>query len=203
MNDKAKLNIALREARGEAKAAKAEVETMASQVKTLAAERDTLATTAKAGPEDLLKQVAELKGQLSTRDHRDAFRQAASAAGVAPAAMDDLYSLSGLKPGDAPAKPEDFSAYFTEAKNARPWAFTGESASAGSQTATPNQGAASQGLGLVPTVPPPGSGRGASDRSSVAYQVRRSDLGNGLWMQANQSEVSKASAEGRLVVVDG
>lgn len=200
-NNKAKLNSALREARSEAKTAKESAESASKQLATLASERDTLAAQASAGPEDLLKQVAELKGQIAARDHRDGFKAAAVAAGVAPSALDDLYALSGMKPGDDPAKPEDFVAYLTEAKTARPWAFTGEAPSSSGQTQAGTAG--TQGtLALAATQPPPGAGRGAPDHSSTAFKVRKSDLSNGSWMAAHQADVAKASAEGRLVVAD-
>jgi hypothetical protein len=198
---KAKLHAALKQARAEAKEAKDSAAAAAAQLAAMSSERDTLAARAASGPEDLLKQVAELKGQIAARDHRDGFKAAAMAAGVSPTAMDDLYALSGLKPGDDPAKPEDFVAYLTEAKTARPWAFTGESPSASGQTQAGTAG--SQGtLALAATQPPPGAGRGAPDHSSTAFKVRKSDLSNGAWMSQHQADVARASAEGRLVIAD-
>lgn len=200
-NSKAKLNSALKEARAEAKAAKESAEAASKQLATLTSERDTLAAQAATGPEDLTRQITDLKAQIASRDHKDGFKAAAVAAGVAPTALDDLYALSGLKPGDDPVQPETFAAYLTEARTARPWAFTGETPSASGQT--PAGTAGTQGtLALAATPPPPGAGRGAPDHSSTSYRVRKADLANGSWMSQHQADVAKASAEGRLVITD-
>ena len=197
--EKANLQTALKQARGERKTAIERANGLDAQVATLTTERDTALKAASAAPDDLKKQVSNLQGQLSQRDHRDAFRSAARKAGVKESSVDDLYNLSGLKPGESPADPEHFADFLTAQKEARSWAFDGDSQSQGNgQPAGNGQSAAK--IQLQPTTAPAGSGRGVPDRSSSMLKVSAANLADGLWMQANQTAVATASREGRLVV---
>lgn len=196
------LKAALKQERGDRRAAAEERDTLRAQVATLTTERDTALSAAKAAPDDLRKQIADLQGQIAQRDHRDAFRAAARAAKVKDAALDDLYNLSGLKPGEAPPKAEDFAEFLAAQKEARSWAFDTEDSPGQGNGPTLGQPAGGPPpIRLAPAAPPPGAGRGVPDHSSSKLRVTADQLGDGAWMQANQDAVTRASAEGRLEIV--
>lgn len=192
--DKAQLGQALKQSRGEAKAAKAERDQLATSARDLTAERDRLKAAADAGPADLQARIAGLEGEIAGRDHRDSFRDAALASGVKPEAVGDLYSLSGLKPGDAAPKPEDFAGFLSSAKEGRPWAF-------GEAPAPAVEGGPPSPVTLAKTPAPAGGGRGASDTTSGLFTVRRSDM-TPAWMQTNQSKLAEHAEAGTLRVQD-
>lgn len=201
-NQLTNIKAALKEERSARKSAAEERDTLKAQVGTLTTERDTALQAAKAAPDDLRKQIADLQGQLAQRDHRDAFRKAAESAGVSKQAVDDLYSLSGLKPGETPADPAGFAEFLAAQKEARPWAFDGESPSPQGNGASSGQPAGgSQGIKLAPAPAPAGAGRGVPDHSSSKFRVTRDQLADGLWMQANQDAMDRAAVEGRLEIV--
>jgi hypothetical protein len=196
------LKAALKEERSARKSAAEKLAEAEKAVGTLTTERDTALSAAKAAPDDLRKQITDLQGQLAQRDHRDAFRAAARDAGVSGKAIDDLYSLSGLKPGETPADPAGFAEFLAAQKEVRPWAFDGESPSPQGNGATTGQPAGgSQGIKLAPAPAPAGAGRGVPDHSSSKFRVTRDQLADGLWMQANQDAMDKAAVEGRLEIV--
>lgn len=198
--EKANLKAALKEARNETKTIKAEFEKLNAEANELLGEYEQLEQQANAAPDELQSRIAELQGQLATRDHRDAFRAKAKELGVKDKAVDDLYNLSGLKPGDGPVEPESFAEFLTAQKEVRGWAF--EESQPQGNGASAGQGAGgSQGVRLTAVSPPPGAGRGVSDASSSKIRVSADQLADGLWMQANQEVVAKASAEGRLEIV--
>lgn len=194
----ANLNSALKAERKGVAAIKGELDTLKAQVGTLTTERDQWQAKATAAPDDLTKEIGDLRGQLSQRDHRDAFKQAAAKAGVAPDRVDDLYGLSGLKPGDQPATPEDFADYLATAKESRPWAFGGASPSGGSTGDEGGNPFAAQAIKLGAQPPVPGGGRGASDHSSGLFTVRRADAKDVGWMRDNGAKLGEAAAKGTL-----
>lgn len=196
----ANLNAALKEARRERKAADDGKAELKAQADKLAAERDELKTKLESAPNELRGKIVELESAIKARDHKDAFKAAAIEAGVSAKAVDDLYALSGLKPGDGPVDPAEFAEALATAKEARPWAFDGEQQSPSQGQGAPPQGG-SQSIRLAAVPPPSGGGRGASDLPSTKFRVTSADLADGAWMQANQESVAKASAEGRLEVV--
>jgi hypothetical protein len=185
LNEKSSLKTALREARGKLKEALDRAEKAEAQVGTLAADRDGWKQKAEAGPDDLRKQIADLQGQLAGRDHKDAFRAAALAQGAKPEKVDKLYKLLELKPGDAPAKPEDFAEALAAAKEADDWAFDGGTRETGK---TP------------PTAPPPGSGRSASLPPANRVEYTSDEVARPGWQQA-RPELLKAFKEGTAVLV--
>lgn len=205
--ERANLRAALKEERGKRKAEAAEAEQLRLDLNAALDERDGFKSKAEATPGEHAKEIADLKATIARRDHKDAFKAAAARHGARPEAVDDLYQLLGLQPGEKPAAAEDFAEPLAAAKGARAWAF-GEQAQSDSTTASDpsapasGKGGAPQEIVLGATKAPSGGGRGGSDLSSGQLRVRSADLGDGAWMQANQEAVAKASAEGRLVVVD-
>lgn len=198
--DKANLQAALN---GERKARKADRTALAElqgKLTTAEAERDTARAAVTAAPDEKDKEIGWLKGELAGRDHRAAFDEAARGAGVKPENLDDLYELSGLKPGDAEPKAEDFAEFLAGAKAARGWAFGDVATDAGGTSGAKGGTAAlgTQGIRLGATAPPPGAGRGASDHTSGLFTVRRGDARNPLWMRDNGAALARAQSEGRL-----
>lgn len=197
----ASLNAALKQERGKRQAIRTDLEKLQAQVTTLTTERDKWKATAESVPGEQSQRVADLEGQLRQRDHRDGFRAAALAAGVKSEAVDDLYALSGLKPGDAAPKPEDFTEALTTAKAARAWAFGEPPAADGSTSVADANGTGAQGnLTVNGTPPPPGAGRSASDASPTRVQYRLSDVAKPGWAQTNPT-LKTALADGTAVCV--
>jgi hypothetical protein len=139
---------------------------------------------------DLVRENAELKAWRAEREHRDTFRAVALERGVSPKAVEDLYLILQLKPGDKPPKPEDFVAVLDQAKEARPWAF-GSEPPASSQAPTP--------AGKTPPVAPAGAGRSASAPSVGSVKYRLDEVSRPGWQQS-RPELVEALKEGRAVL---
>lgn len=200
----ANLTAAVRETRRELKASKETAETLKGQLKAAATERETWKGKAEAAPTEQARRVAELEGQLRTRDHRDGFRAAALKAGVKPDAVADLYQLSGLKPPEqGDIDPAGFAGFLDGAKAARSWAFgANEDPDAGGSS-----GGAPGGTTQADRKPPlqggQGGGRGALDTSaSNRFVVRSADLADADWVQSNWSRYTRALQEGAVVYAD-
>jgi hypothetical protein len=198
---KAQLETALKQARGERKAATEAKAGLEQQVQALTAERDGAKAQLEKAPGEWQAKAVELQARLAEREFRDVFRDKALAAGVKPEAVGDLLQLSGLKPPDGELPANHFDEFLAGAKQARGWAFA-DSPPAGqpgaSQASAGQPGASHDHLVTPPVAPPPGAGRGGSDHSSALFTVRRSDAANSAWMQANQSRVAEATANGSI-----
>lgn len=197
-----KLQAAVTQARHEGKDLRARSSSLEEQVQHLTSDRDGWKQKAESGPQELQARIAELEGQVRQRDHRDAFRQAATTSGVSPAFVDDLYTLSGLKPGDAPAQPGEFAEFFAAAQTSRPWAFGASPPPGQSGTPTPSgQNGASQGVGLQGTSPPPGAGRSASSAPANGVRYTASEVRKPGWQQA-RPELVEALQKGTAIFVE-
>ena len=132
-------------------------------------------------------EVAGLKGQIKERAYRDAFNDAAKAAGLNPKALDAAWKLAGLdQSADAPdaakvkAAVEAFVADHDYLK-------------------APTAGGADK-----PLQKGPDGGRGASAAADVAgkFEYSNANLSDGVWMTANGAKLTEALAGGRAVRVD-
>lgn len=142
-------------------------------------------------PDEKDATIADLRGQIASRDHKDAFRKAAGEAGVKPGSVDDLYSLSGLKPGEGEAKAEDFAGFLASAKEGRSWAF-GEAAPA-DPVVQPIK------LGAAPPLPAGMSGRGGQGGGSP-IRYRLEDVAKPGW-QRDRPELCEAIAKGTAICI--
>jgi FtsZ-binding cell division protein ZapB len=185
----------------------AERDALKAQIDQLTADRDGWKQKAEATPGETQAKLEALQGQLRQRDHLDTFKAEALKAGVNPAAVADLYRLSGLTPPEeGEPKPEDFAGFLASAKTERAWAFgTGASGTAtpgGDPGTTSPQGGAQQGLTLGANPPPPGSGRNASGTTAGQVRYTRTEVQAPGW-QHSRPELKAALAEGRAVLVEG
>jgi hypothetical protein len=99
-----------------------ELDAARAQIVTLTSERDGLMTAAKAQPHELQAQVDEYRAKLRDRDHRDKFKQLATAAGVTQdKALDDLWSLSGYRPEQDAIDETKITAAITSTLSGRDW----------------------------------------------------------------------------------
>lgn len=134
---------------------------------TLRAELESLRSQV-ASPDEKDATIAELRGKIRERDHRDAFRDAAVKAGVNSEHIADLYTLSGLKPSDDGAiAPDDFADFLASAKSSKAWAFA--SPQPPGQSDNPGQP-------LAPTPPGPGLHRGQPERTEPPRDARAEAL---------------------------
>jgi hypothetical protein len=153
-----------------------------------------------AGKDDADKRLADALAENARLKHFEVFRDAAIAAGVAPKFVRDLYQLSGLTPGDKPAKAADFAEFLTAAKTERAWSFANggaeptDSADAGGSSSS---GAGGGGIELGQAQPPAVlDGRGQPNPTSGRFTFKASDLANPSWMARNQEKLAKAVKDG-------
>jgi hypothetical protein len=141
------------------------------------------------------RRITELQSALKTRDHRDTFRAAAAAVGVGADRVDDLYAVSGLKPGDDEPKPDDFTAFLETAKTAKAWAFTAPAGSEpGAHRAAPETEPTP--WNLKPAAPPNGAGRGFPDNQAGALTVSKSRMSEQHYATVMQPKVAQAMTDG-------
>ena len=161
---------------------------------TAATERDALKEAATKAPGEQAAELERLKGELKTRDAKDAWSKAVGAELADKADVADVWAKAGYTPGDKPPTPEQITELVGKAREAAPYLF--KPADAKSE-ARPGTGDAAQRF-----QPGPGAGRGTPDTSTSRFVVRRSDFSDARWMHANQAKVASASADGSLVLVD-
>jgi hypothetical protein len=128
------------------KKASEELEQLKGQVGTLTTERDTYKDKAEQLPQDLTGKIADLEGQIRSRDHRDAFasvgefevpgedgkaRKYRLADGVKP---DAVWQLSGYKAEGATPDAKAVSAKYGEVLQAHPFLFAEVSDAPGGAT---------------------------------------------------------------------
>lgn len=140
----------------------------AAALEQVTAERDEYKTAFETEPSELQSQLDEYRGKLRDRDHRDKFRELATAAGVtAPKALDDLYALSGYKPEADDIDAGKIQAAIGSALQGRDWlkspntgavAPNGPPAAAGTRTGQ----APGQATQQPPLQPGPGASRGGA-----------------------------------------
>lgn len=199
MTEKANLNAAIKEARRERKEATEKLDALTKQVETLTTERDGFKAKAEAGPTEQTKRITELESQIRGRDFRDAFRAAARTANVNEAHIDDLFTLSGLKPPESgDIKPEGFTEFLTAAATSKPWAF----ATADANANPPASGGSTAGTlpGATPKAPPPGAGRSASSPPTAQVRYTSAEVATPGW-QARRPELVEALKAGAAVRV--
>lgn len=97
-SDNATLRAEAKQRRHKAKGLGEENETLRTQLATVTTERDTFKSSLDAKPGELQAKIDSLQGKLRDRDHKDAFRSLAKAAGVNEAAIEDAWIISGYKP---------------------------------------------------------------------------------------------------------
>lgn len=139
-----------------------------------------------ATPDEKDKRIAELQGKIRERDASDAWKAAATKAGVNPALADDLRKLLEVRPPeDGEITPDTFMSLFTEElKAARPWAFASpadpSTAAAAGQSAASGAAPVNGRSGAVPALPalPPGPGvsRGAPETHADPQTAARDRL---------------------------
>jgi hypothetical protein len=182
----------------------AERDEFAQAVTEMSDEHEALAAQANAGPEELTARIKELEGSIAARDYKDTFKTAALKSGVHPDKVDDLLSLSGLKPGDEPAKPEDFADFLSTAKEARSWAFAEASQTGGQASpvaATPvANGSQAASVALANASQAIGSGRSVSDTSAAKVTYSLSEVARSGW-QKSRPELQTALANSTAVCV--
>ncbi len=144
-----------------------ELDTLRAQVVTLTTERDALRTKAEAGPTEKDATIADLTGQIRSRDHRDAFASVDSFEGAvdpktgkAPkhkladgVTIDALWQLTGYKAEGETPKAEAVTKKLGEAVTAHPFLFVAADPAADAATrpiVVPKR-EAGPGGGTVPT----------------------------------------------------
>jgi hypothetical protein len=173
--EKGNLQRALKEARHLLKARAEELDKLRKETEGWAKERDQAIEKLRASPNEHAARMTELEAENNGLRHQVTFTTAALRAGAKPDSIEDLYKLSGLKPGMEPATVESFAEYLTQAKEARAWAFGVTPVPAGQQ-ATPRSP-------LGATVPPAGSGRSASDAAAGKVYYTRRDVVEPNWQK--------------------
>lgn len=206
--ENAQMKAALREARGDLKAARAERDEFAQTITDLEKDRDAWKGKAEAAPGEKDARIKELEGQIAGDRHRAAYEKAAKAAGMLDEEIADSYDLAmargTLKLGEGDAKPEDFAAHLSAAREARPRAFGEAPAGGGSSTAPPAGKGAGGGGSQAPAgggnAAPIAGGRGASGTSPSRVQYSLSDVRKPGWQQANPA-LAEALAKGDAVCI--
>lgn len=165
----------------------AEAEQARAALATITRDRDALAESrtkieaelnlTKAQPVQLQRELDALKGQIRTRDHRDAFSKAAVEAGVRPDAIGDLFTLSGYKAERDEIEPGAFNTILQSAKTERPFLFGGSSE--GAKT-------------------PPGQGRGGAPQSGPTFSRDALRDPKFMFSAENRTAFAAAAREGRL-----
>ena len=153
-------------------------------------ERDALKTRLDAAPSDLQKELDRMKGEIRTRDHRQAFEKIAKEAKVRPEALNDLWQLAGIKPETDTVDEEGLSNLISEAVQARPYLLS-QDAPEQPQKAQEQPNRLNVGTGY---------GRGGEPRRFV---VSPENLADGNWMKTNQSRLVEAHRDGTVVYSNG
>jgi chromosome segregation ATPase len=180
--ENATIRAEAKDRRVKGKALREENEQYAAALRQVEAERDEYKAAFESEPHELQAQVNEYRGKLRDRDHRDKFRELATAAGVTETkALDDLYQLSGYKADADEINEPKIQAAIAGALQGRDWlkspapgagAPNGRPAAAGTQTAQ----AASQ--ATQPLQPGPGASRGGASRQDTPDAVLESKYPN-------------------------
>lgn len=197
----AKYQAARTQARHESKDLRVRVTALDEEVKSLSAQRDTWKARAESAPSEQSARIVELERQLATRDHRDMFRSEAMGAGVNPSFIDDLYVLSGLKPGDSPVQSGSFAEFLEVAKTSRPWAFGSQPSGQNGVSQPSGQNGIAQAIGLGATASPPGAGRSASAAPVNGVRYTAQEVRQPGWQQA-RPELVEALQRGTAVFVE-
>jgi predicted nuclease with TOPRIM domain len=164
----ATLRAEAKDRRIKGKALREENERIVEAYKQLETERDEYKTAFETEPSELQAQVEEYRGKLRDRDHRDKFKELATAAGVtAPKAIEDLYQLSGYKPEKDEIDEQTIQAAIGSTLQGRDWlkspttaagAANGQPAGSGTRTGQ----APGQATPQPPLQPGPGASRGGA-----------------------------------------
>lgn len=157
--------------------------------------------------DQLTRQVSDLNGRLATAEgdrdgfrgklrttvHKQAFRDKVTAAKADPKAVDALWKLHGYEPTTDEVDPKALDDLVKLAKDESPFAFLKDEVLTNTTTtASPRK--------LETTGDP---SRGRQVQTPGKFEVRRSELADGAWMQANQDKVSKAHQDGTFALIEG
>lgn len=183
--ENATIKAEAKDRRLKAKGLTGELETLRKQVTDLTAERDQVRQKAEAGPTEFTARIAELEGQLRTRDHRDAFSGVKDFETVGPDGKPAKYRLNdGVKPeaiwqltgykaeGETPDAATVTTRY-AEALQAHPYLF----AAASPETGTTAPGGATRPITVQPRESGPGGRTSMSNNTlppSATAQVEAS-----------------------------
>lgn len=173
-----KLAGAVRRYRLEAESAQKQAKELEKQLKSLEAERDELAK--KADTSVAAQKIEELTGRLRTMAHRQAFDAAALKAGAQPAALEDLWTLSGVKAEKDEPDADAIAAVIEAQKSARSWAF-------GTPPPPPDPNAP------PPRKPAPGAGQGAGTTAPSTFT--EDQLTDPKFVMQNFERISLAASE--------
>jgi hypothetical protein len=177
--DVVKWKAKAREYKVKAEAAESAVAAKDQRIKSLEGENATLAkgvedaeAKAKHDPDGLRAEAERLRGELWNRDARSKFDKVAKDAKVRDDALDDLWSLVGLKRDPENELTDDaIKERVAEAVKARSYLVQSDPET-GSGAAGAAQGRPGSGAGAIAPKPPgPGVGRGAPERASVGASV--------------------------------
>lgn len=137
----------------EVEAIKAERDELAKARAAIEAERDQWKAKAEATPEEIKTKfdeyessLSKLKGEITTRDHRDAFKRVAATESIRPEAIEDIWTLSGYK-AEGDINESAIKQVIGETVKARPYLKADTAASVAN--------------GSIPANPPRGLGAGA------------------------------------------
>jgi FtsZ-binding cell division protein ZapB len=116
-NESASLKTEAKSRRHKNKSLQEELDGLKTQVDAITKERDSLKAASTARPGELQAIIDDLRGQIRTRDHRDAFKRLAKDAGARTedTALTDLWNASGYKADSDTIDDAKITAAITEA----------------------------------------------------------------------------------------
>lgn len=153
-------------------------------------------------PDDKDQFIAELQGQLVSRDRRDEWRGVVAGQIHERAPIEELWAKAGYTPSADPLTPEQISEYVGKARDAAPYLFTGTGDGSGAVAPTaPTYSTA----GSVATATRPavgvGGGQGGIDRAGLRVTITRQQLQTDPKL-LHRPEVAAARQSGNLQIVD-
>jgi hypothetical protein len=142
-----------------------------------------------AQPHELQAEVDRLKGELRTRDHKQAFHKAAKASNVREDAVDDLWKVSGYEPEGDPDETRITEA-IQGAVKVRPWLVAQQQ----QQSTTEKVNGAERSATATPLTtgarPGPGAGRGVPDTDRPQTLTSRIDADFAKTKRSNPGRIA-------------
>lgn len=195
IEERAKVKEVTAEAKGhrlKRKAAEGKLSEATKRIESLEGEVHKFKTKADEPPTDKDAEIERLRGEVRTRDHRDAWGPVKDQLHD-KVTLEKVWSEIGYKPGDKTPTAEQVAEQVAKARETAPYLFKpavdGQEAPRGAQ--------ADRDSAVLP--PGPGFARGGSPNDVGFFTVRRADLNNQDWMERNQTKLAEAGDRVRFV----
>lgn len=172
-----------------------QMEEVSQGFKALDGEHKALKERALAAPGTLAAEVERLKGEIRTRDHKDAWSSIKDQLNE-KVSVEKVWAEIGYQPGDTPPTPDQIKEQLGKAREAAPYLFK-----PAGETPAPAPGGAQQpparlNVGLE-------AGRGAPDTRTEKLYVRKSQLQDPGYAMSNSKSLGEAAKAGNLVILEG